>query len=224
MGENENKQTNENVEDLKKQAVETFNQTRDELKNMDIKEEMKKGKGLLGNLFTDPIGTIKQIAQDGQNSYFKTALLIIGIWLIAVVTRIVLRKIFVKYSTYTVLSVIKLVVAPLLKVLVLTVIIHVFNKQKNKSLIKSITLVSIAYVPVVLSAILNLLTIISTKMSDITNPISSLLGVTTTVLKFFVVKEILGKEENKDAFKSFLLVEAIYYVASFILKFLGVSI
>ena len=82
----ENKTTEENKEqvknegELKKEAAEAFKQTKEQIKNMNFKEEAQKGKGLLGKLFKDPVGTIKEIVDDDKNQFYKTALFVVGIW------------------------------------------------------------------------------------------------------------------------------------------------
>lgn len=219
MEENENKQTN----DLRQDAVNTFNQTKEEIKNMDIKEEVQKGKGLIAKLFFDPIGTIKEIVDDDKNHYFKTAIFVIGVWLVAIALKLFLNHIVHKYN-YTFIAIVRNIVNPLLRILVFAVILHVFNKNSTKALPKTITAVSIAYIPTIISAVLGFLTFISSKVTYVTNPIGSLLAVIATVLRFFVTKEVLRKEDNKEALKSFIKVEAVYYVIAFALSFLELSL
>ena len=85
MEENNNQNNMENnVEAYKEETVKTFNEVKENLKNVDIKQEAQKGKGFLKDLWTRPIEKIKEIAKDESNSYFKTIVLVIALWCIAV--------------------------------------------------------------------------------------------------------------------------------------------
>lgn len=218
----EKKESNEN--NLKKDATEAINNTKEQLKDMKFKEEAQKGKGLIIELLLDPIGTIKNIVKDDKNQYYKTALLAIAIWVLTVFLKDMLNFAINEYKKFNLLQTIKLVVSPLLRVLVLAVIIHILNKNKKQPIIKSITAVALAKIPVIVSSLLGFLTYISSNVTYVTSPISSLLSVISTVLMFFVVKEMFEKEDNAKAFTTFVKVEAIYYVVAFAFSFLGISL
>ena len=108
------------------------------------------------------------------------------------------------------------------EILAMAIIIHVLNKDNNQPLTKSITAVSIAKMPLVISAVLGYLTYISSNITYITSPIASLLSVISTVLMFFVVKESFKEEENEKALKMFIKVEVIYHIVAFAFSFLGI--
>ena len=210
--ENEVKQASE----LKREAADTINQTKEQIKNINLKEEAKKGKGLMGKLVLDPIGTIKEIAQDEKSQFYKTAILVVCLWVIIVLFKEILSCIVYEYHTFKILTTIKLVVAPILKVLAMAIIIHILNKESKQPLTKSITLI--------VSSCLGILTYISPSITYITSPIYSLLSVISTVLMFFVVKEMFKKEENDEALKTFIKVEIVYYIVVFAFSFLGISL
>ena len=209
-----------NEGELKKEAAETLKHTKEQIKNMNFKEEAKKGKGLISNLWNNPVGTIKDVVNDYQDQFYKTAIFVVGIWVAIILIRQILNVLVNEYYTFRILETIKLMVAPILKVLVMAFIIHVINKENKQTLAKSITAVAIAKIPIVISACLGLLTFISTRMSYITSPISSLLSVISTVLMFFVIKEMF--KEDDDSIKAFIKVEVIYYIAAFAFSFLGI--
>ena len=223
----ENKTTEENKEqvknegELKKEAAEAFKQTKEQIKNMNFKEEAQKGKGLLGKLFKDPVGTIKEIVDDDKNQFYKTALFVVGIWVAIILIKQLLNFLIHEYYTFNALSVLKLL-APILEVLVMAIVIHMLNKEHKQPLTKAITAVAIAKIPYVISACLGFLTYISSRMSYITSPIYSLLNVISTVLMFFVIKEMFKEKEN--SLKAFVKVEVVYYIAVFVFSFLGISI
>ena len=128
------------------------------------------------------------------------------------------------YYKFNVLATIKAILSPILEILVMAIIIHVLNKDHKQPLTKSITTVSIAKIPLVISAILGYLTYISSNVRYITSPITALLNVISTVLMFFVVKEMFKEEENEKALKLFIKIEVIYYIVAFVFSFLGIAL
>lgn len=220
MEENEKKQENE----IRKEATETIRQTTEQMKNINLKEEAQRGKGVIKRLIIDTVGTIKEIARDEKKQFYKMAILVVCIWVIIVLFKEILSCIVYEYHTFKILRMIKLIVAPILKVLAMAIIIHILNKEEKQPLTKSITAVAIAKIPLIISAFLGFLTYISYNVTYITSPLSSLLRAISTVLMFFVVKEMFKKEENEEALKIFIKVEIIYYIVVFAFSFLGISL
>lgn len=220
MEENQNEVKQEN--ELKQEAQETIKQAKEQMKDINFKEEAEKGKGLIAKLVKNPIGTIREIVQDNENKFFKTALLIVCLWVVIVVARDILRCITLSYHKFNILNIVKLGLAPICKVLVMAVIIHVMNKENKQSLSKSITAVAISKIPLVISACLSFLTIISSRMSDIVNPIGSVLSAISTILMFFVAKEMFNEQDNEKALKSYVKVRVVYCVLDFAFSFLGI--
>lgn len=213
-------------EEIKNEAKETFKQAKEQMKDINFKEEAKKGKGLIGKLFKDPIGAIKEVAQDKENKVFKTALLIVALWLVIVLVDYILDCIVYKYIKFNVLTLIKNILGPILKVLIPAAIIYMLNKDKESktTMPTAISAVALVKIPLIISAVLSLLTMISSGMYYIINPLKGFLGVISTVLMFFVVKEMFNEKENEQAIKTFAKVMAIYYICYFVLSFLGISI
>ena len=227
MDENEkvnkqNEQQANNDGELKKQAAETIKETKEQMKNINFKEEAEKGKGLLSKLFGKPVETIKEIVEDNKNQFYKTALIIIIVWVVLILLNRIIDFIMYNYYKFNVLATIKSMLSPILEILVMAIIIHVLNKDNKQPLTKSITAVSIAKIPLVVSTVLGYLTYISLNVRYITTPIASLLSVISTVFMFFVVKEMFKEQENEKAFKLFIKVEVIYYIVAFAFSFLGI--
>lgn len=220
---NEENKVNQDSE-LKKEAVDAINQTKEQIKNINFKEEAAKGKGLLGKLFSNPIQTIKEIVKDEGNQFYKTAILVVGIWAVLALIKEILRCVMYEYHTFKLLTTIKLIVAPILEVLAMAVILHMVNKKSKQPLTKTITATAIAKIPVVISSCLGLLTFISSNITYITSPIYSLLYIISIVLMFFVVKEMFEEEDNEQALKTFVKIQVIYCIVEFALSFLGISI
>ena len=169
MEENEEKQERE----LKKEATDTLNETKEQIKNMNIKEEAQKGKGLVGKLLKNPIGTIKEMVKDEKNQFYKTAILVVCIWIVIVLLKEILSCIVYEFHTFKILRTIKIIIAPIVKIIAMSIIIHMLNKENKQTLTKAITAVVIAKIPVVISSCLGFLTYISSNITYITNPILS---------------------------------------------------
>jgi hypothetical protein len=227
MEENKN-EMNVNTEEIKKETVDTVNQVKETIKNVDIKNDAKEATGFASAIFKDPFGTMKQIVNDDSNKHFKTAIIFMIIWIIAIFISSLFGTTLYKFSFNLafkqILSIIKAVVAPLLGVIVLSAIIYLMNKENKKSMITNITAVVTAKVPVIIASIVSLLTIISTQVGQITRPFSSLCSVISIVLTYFAAKSICGEEEDSKFFKKFVLIEAIFYIVYFAISFLGIYI
>lgn len=214
-----------NTEEIKKETVETAKQVKDSIKNVDIKNDAKEATGFVSAMFKDPFAKIKEIVEDKENKNLKIAIIFIIIWTVAVF----IKALAVKYWSFSavfrnVLSLIKTIIAPVLGILVLSAIVYFINKNEKKSLATIITSITIAKIPKILASVISLLTIFSISASKITSPISSLCSVVTTILTYFTIKEIFKEEENSKFLKTFVIIEAIYYVAYLIISFLEIYI
>ena len=214
-----------NKEDLKKETVDTVNQVKETMKNVDIKNEAKVAKGFLGSLIKDPFSTIKEIVDDSNNKHFKTAIIFILIWTVVVF----IKALSVKYWSFNILfnnilSLIKSIIAPALGIIVMSAIIYFMNKNNKKSLPTIITAVTTAQVPVIVASVVSLLTLISSSVYKLTSPFSSLCSVISTVLTYFVAKSICKEEKNSVFFKKYVAIMAIYYVAYILISFLEIYI
>ena len=213
--------------DLKQETMNTFNEAKEQMKNINFKEEAQVGKGLLLKLWKNPIETIKEIANDKENKTFKTALLLVAVWAIIELIDTILyyaTSKYVTFSTSNILSTVKTVIAPVLKVIAMTLALYFVNNRAKVSISKVLTSVSIAYIPSMISSLVWLLYRISLDMYKILSPVSALLNVLSTVLIYTTVKEFVKKDDEQSAFKAFVKVEAIFYVISFAISFLGIAL
>ena len=118
MDENEkvNKQNAQQVNndgELKKKDAETLKETKEQMKNINLKEEAKKGKGLLSKLFGKPVETIKEIVDDNKNQFYKTALIIVIAWVVLILLDRVIDFIIYDYYKFNVLATIKAMLSPI---------------------------------------------------------------------------------------------------------------
>lgn len=223
----ENNEQKVNTEELKSEASSTVNQVKDTIKNVNIKKDTVEAKGFIGDMFKDPLGTMQEVVNKDTNKFFKYAIIIVAVWIIAEVV----RRCFSLNSIYgyshigqSILSILITAITPIIMILVMSLIIFVMNKNNKKSLITVLTVVTTASVPLVIASIVNILTIFSSQISMITTPFNSLCNVISIVLMYFAAKTVFGTEKNSDFIKKFVAIEAIYYIAYFVLAFLKIYI
>lgn len=233
----ENNQNNVNAEDIKKEAKETVNQVKDSFKNMNMKQETEKTKNYFSRFIKEPVTVIKEIAHDKSNSFFKTAIVLLVVWVLVSVLVAIVNLITSLFSTIfnfgfeyvfqtifrNILNIVKSLIVPIISVAVLSASIYFTNSKHKKSFLTTAVTVMAAKIPVILAEIISILTIIP-YASRITSPVSGLLGLVSTVLTFFAIKELNDEESNDGAVKKFLIVEGIYYIVKFVLSFLTIYI
>lgn len=226
MEEKKVEEQNVNTEEIKKETVETVNQVKETIKNVDIKNDAKEATGFVGSMFKDPFGTIKQIVSDNANKHFKTAIIFVIVWMAAILISrlfsVSISRFSVSLAFSQILSIVKAVVAPLLGVVVLSGIIYFMNKENKKTITTILTAVVTAKIPVIISTIVSMLTLIDSKISLVTSPFASLCSAISIVLMYFTTKTIFGEEQNSKFFKKFVIIEAIYYAAYIIVSLLGI--
>lgn len=228
MEENEKKEEkiSANAEELKKETVETAQKVKENLKNTNIKEETKATKGLLVDMFKDPIGKIKEVAHDTEGKYFKTALILIIVWIILVFIKATYSTIH-HYGLIRVfsnlLSILKVILAPALGIGVLSLITYLYGNKNKKTLPTIISTITITKIPVIIGVLVSLLTIFSYDISLITNPFVSLCSVISIVLGFFGLKHLFD-EECSTFIKKYVLIQVVYYACSVLIGLLQINI
>lgn len=230
MEEKKNEEQNVNTEELKKETVDTVNQVKETIKNVDIKNDAKAATGFVSSMFKDPFATIKQIVNDSSNKHFKTAIIFIIVWMVATLVSSLfggyysLSRFSFNLAFKQILSIVKAVIAPALSIVILSGIVYFMNKENKKSMITNITAIVTAKIPVIIASVVSLLTIIDSKVSLVTSPFAALCSVISVVLTYFTTKTIFGEEQNSKFFKKFVIIEAIYYVAYILVSLLGIYI
>ena len=225
MEQNEDKKVN--TEELTNEASNTFNQVKDTIKNVDIKKDSIETKGFITELFKNPLEKLKEIVEKDNGQYLKYAIIILVIWVAAeLIARCFAVGSIWRWSGLgtSLMSIIRATIAPVISVLVMSVIVLMMNKNNKKSLTTIIAAVTTANIPVALASVVSLLTIFSSSVSTITSPFASLCNTISIVLMYFTLKAIFGEEKNSDFIKKFVIVEAIYYVAYIIFSLLRIYI
>lgn len=226
MEENEVKQESSvSTEELKNETVDTVNQVRENMRNVNVKEEAQAAKGFVMEMVKNPLGKIKEIANDSTNKHFKTAIVLVIVWAIASLLGVISFKSFTwSYFGKTLLNYVKTIVAPVIGVVVLAVIMFLMNQKSKKSLVTVLTTVVTTKLPIIAAEIVSLLTIISYSAVTITSRISSLCSVISTVFLYFAIRDLYGEEDEKVVLKNFVIVKAIYLVVSLVVSYLGIYI
>ena len=212
------------AEELKKEAVNTFNQAKEQMKNINLKEEAEIGKGLLKKLWKNPVETIKEVVNDKENKCFKTALLLAAVWTIVVLVNIILFYAIEEYYEFQFLSTLKLTLAPILRIIAMTLSLYIVNNRVKDSITKALTVVTISYIPRIIYAAIQIIELFSDSVTTILNPIGSILTIISTVLMYFTVKAYAKEENTDNAIKKFILVEVVFIVIAFVLNFFEIYI
>lgn len=223
----ESKEQKNNTEELKSEASNTVNQVKDTIKNVNIKKDTAETKGFIGQMFKNPLETMQEVVAKDTNKYFKFAIIIVAVWIIAEV----IKKCFSLNSIYgyshigeSLLSLLVTAITPILMILVMSIIIFAFNKNNKKSLTTILTVVTTASIPLVIASIANILTVFSSQIGMITRPFNSFCSVISIVLMYFATKSVFGTEKNSEFIKKFIMIEAVYYIVYFVLAFLKIYI
>lgn len=228
---NQTNQNNVNADEIKKEAKETVNQVKDSFKNVNMKEETEKTKKYFSRFIKEPVTVIKEIAHDKTNSFFKTAIVLIVVWVLVAVCVAVINLITSLFSTIfnfgfefifqnifsNIMNIIKSFIVPIIVVAVLSAIIYFTNTKNKKSFLTTAVTVMAAKIPVIIGVIISIIPFVGSQ-------VAGLLGLISTVLTFFAVKELNDEESNDGAVKKFLIVEGIYYIVKFVLSFLTIYI
>ena len=216
-------------EQIKNETVNTAKEVKETIKNVDIKKDAKATTGFITEMAKKPLVRLKEIAEDKEHKDFKFAILLVIVWMIVVgIINLAGYYSFDSFFQYKfgehILSLLKIVVAPLLGLIVMSVIVLVMNKSNKKSFITVFTALTAAKIPTIVARVLYLLTLISSSISKILSPITGFANVISTILTFFAIKSLFEEEDNSKFLKTFVIVEAIYYVAYFLITYLQIYI
>lgn len=214
------------TDEIKKETTNTINEVKETVKKVDIKKESKQTKNFVVDFVKNPIEKIKEIAQDTENKYLITTIFIIVLWIILIcISSISIYSHFFKYNFWdNTLSVIKDMVAPVLGILVMSLIAFLMNKDNKKTLIANINTITATKIPLFIAAIVNLLRLLQLRDTTIITTFFGFCSVISTVLLYFGLKELFGEKEDNKFIKKFLIIEAIFYVVYFVISYLGIYI
>lgn len=212
------------TEKIKNETKETINQVKENLKNVNVKEEAEATKGFVKEIFMNPLEKIHEIANDASNKFFKTAIVLVIIWTVAVMVS-GLDVLFNEWGEFfeNIIGFLKICLRPIVSVIVMSFVMFWLNAKEKKSLITYLTTITTAKLPIIAANVISLLTEIDSDISKITSKITTYAGLLSTVLLFFAIKYLSNESDDKNAFKKFVIVEAVWIAAYFVISFFGIS-
>ncbi len=230
MEENENKESAVNKEEIKAETVKTAKEVKETIKNVNIKKDAKATTGFITEMVKKPLERLKEIADDKENKDFKYAIVLVIVWIIALAIVHLARRYasiddFFAYSfTKHFLTLLKVMVAPIIGIIVMSLIIFIVNKNNKKSFITIMTAITAAKIPVIVADIVSILYVISNSISKLLTPFTSFCTIISIIFTFFGVKALCGEENNTKFLKTFIIIQAIYYVAYLVISYLEIYI
>ncbi|MBR1884692.1 MAG: hypothetical protein IJ809_07235 [Clostridia bacterium] len=219
--------TNEHVEKVKNEAKETIKQVKEQMKDVNFKEEAKATKGFVSAIIKEPLEKVKEIASDTSNKYFKTAIILVIVWIIAYFfTTVPFNSL--KYYDFGkgLWTIVKAIITPAISIACLSLVVLIMNlkSENKKSLVTIITSVTTAKLPIIVSEVIGLLGLISSEVYKVTARVDSLASMLSAVMLYFAVKGIFGLEDDKKAFMKFAIIYGIFMIVSLVLSFLQIVV
>lgn len=230
MEENENKEKAVNTQEIKEETFKTAKEVKETIKNVDIKKDAKATTGFITEMVKKPLERLKEIATDKEHKDFKYAIVLAIVWIIIsgvlhIATSYHSIDNFFAYNfTKHFLALIKAMIAPILGIIVMSIIVFAINKNNKKSFITVLTSITAARIPVIVADIIGILYLISSSISRLLTPFSAFCSVISIVFTFFAIKALCEEENNTKFLKTFIIIEAIYYVAYLIISYLEIYI
>ena len=230
MEENENKEKVVNTQEIKEETFKTAKEVKETIKNVDIKKDAKATTGFITEMVKKPLERLKEIATDKEHKDFKYAIVLAIVWIIVsgilhIATKYPSIDNFFAYNfTKHFLALIKAMIAPVLAIIVMSIIVFVINKNNKKSFITVLTSITAAKIPVIVADVIGILYLISSSISRLLNPFTMFCSAISIVFTFFAIKALCEEENNTKFLKTFIIIEAIYYVVYLVISYLEIYI
>lgn len=226
--ENEQKNAKEVVSEVassvKSETKTTVNDFKKTMKDVNVKSDAKKTSGFISSFLTDPIGKIKEISSDVKHKNFKIAIILLILWSVVVLISSIGAQNWKFVNTgRNILSVIKDILSPVLSVIAFSMVVYFMQKGSvKKSLTTIITAITTAQIPIIFARVLNLINLFSNSAYKILNPFAIFATVISIIFTYFTVKSLFNEEDDNKFIKSFVCVEAVYYIVYFVVSFLEI--
>ena len=220
-------------EEVKQEAKQTVNQVKDTIKNTNLKKDTEAAKGFFKSFFKNPIETVKNVASDNKASFLKFAIIVLVVWLVAIllcrVLRIANTYLFGPFGSFSYLipnffSLIKELITPVIAIVLLSVLVYLFKKNKNKSMLTIMSTITIANIPMIIADIAGILTIFGINFSSFSSYFLTFCRILNAVLLFFGIKELVNEDDKNNYFWKFALIMGIYCAIRFVLSYLKIYI
>lgn len=208
------------TEQLKNETKDTVNQVKDTIKNTDFKEGAAQAKGLVAEMFANPVSAVKRVASGEENAFSKVVVLMI-VWIAAsVIAGLISLMKYGKYSSIgnNIMNFVSYVLNPIFYIVVPAIIILIMNKNNKKSLITIISTLTIAAVPTIINSIIDIVEGLVSGITIISGPISTMFSAIALVLTYFGMKDLFDIDEDESFIKKYAIIKLI---AAFVLVILA---
>lgn len=208
------------AEELKEETKQTFNKVKDEIKDANFKEETIEATNFVKDMFMDPVGAVKNVSNEVGPKLITVIMLVIGVMLSNL-----LKNIMWAFGNSNIFDSLWEIITSLTSgvciILVPAFIAYVFNRNSDRSLLTSISLMAMANVPTIFVNVLTALTRILPKLAGIVGVLNQGLEVAHVVLTYFALKTFCKEEDDLFIFK-FVIIEVASGFIMMLLRLLNV--
>ena len=208
------------TEELKNETKDTVNQVKEVFSNGDIKEKTTETTHFLKTAFSDPFEAIEEIANEKNEVFPKTVILIALFVIISFVSQLInLIRSGGHYSfgsNFT--SFISSITSPIIFILVPSAVVFLFNTKNRRKITTIISTITTCYIPTICATLVTLLRNLIPDLRIITNPIATTARALSVILLYFGIKNILDENDDKHYMRKFAI---IYVIISLILLLLA---
>lgn len=208
------------TEELKNETKDTVNQVKEVFSNGDLKEKTTETTHFLKTAFSDPFEAIEEIANEKNEVFPKTVILIALFVIISFVSQLIsLIRSGGHYSfgsNFT--SFISSITSPIIYILVPSAVVFLFNTKNRRKITTIISTITTCYIPTICATLVTLLRNLMPDLRIITNPIATTARALSVILLYFGIKNILDENDDKHYMRKFAI---IYVIISLILLLLS---
>lgn len=208
------------AEELKEETKQTFNKVKDEIKDANFKEETIEATNFIKDMFMDPVGAVKNVSNEVGPKLITVIMLVIGVMLSNL-----LKNIMWAFGNSNIFDSLWEIITSLTSgvciILVPAFIAYVFNKNSDRSLLTSISLMAMANVPTIFVNVLSALTRIVPKLAGMIGVLNQGLNVAHVVLTYFALKTFCKEEDDLFIFK-FVIIEVASGFIMMLLRLLNI--
>lgn len=208
------------TEELKNETKDTVNQVKEVFSNGDLKEKTTETTHFLKTAFSDPFEAIEEIANEKNEVFPKTVILIALFVIISFVSQLIsLIRSGGHYSfgsNFT--SFISSITSPIIYILVPSAVVFLFNTKNRRKITTIISTITTCYIPTICATLVTLLRNLMPDLRIITNPIATTARALSVILLYFGIKNILDENDDKHYMRKFAI---IYVIISLILLLLA---
>ena len=192
------------AEELKEETKQTFNKVKDEIKDANFKAETIEATNFVKDMFMDPVGAVKNVSNEVGPKLITVIMLVIGVMLSNL-----LKNIMWAFGNSNIFDSLWEIITSLTSgvciILVPAFIAYVFNRNSDRSLLTSISLMAMANVPTIFVNVLTALTRILPKLAGIVGVLNQGLEVAHVVLTYFALKTFCKEEDDLFIFKIYII-------------------